>query len=112
MGQVQTLRIIPRRLDVNTAPEQLQPDQAVLLQNMDLDYQPGRMRRGPGYQRTQCTSVFSYTVTSTFVATRRDCNKLLFFGDNGGVVQVQPPDGSVLCAGVLPDHEGGEAMGS
>lgn len=101
------LAIIPRRLDVNTAPEQLQPDTAVILQNVDLDYQPGRMRRGPGYQRTQCAAVTDYNVTAFFVANRRDCNKIVFYGDAGGVVQCQPPDGTVLCSGVLPDHEGG-----
>lgn len=111
MGK-EILRVMPRRLDQNTAPEQLAPDAAVILQNVDLDFAPGRMKRGPGYQRTQCAAVADFTVTSCFVANRRDCNKLLFYGDAGGVVQVQPPDGTVNCSGPLPDHDGGDSGGS
>lgn len=106
------LRILPRKLDLNSAPEQLAPDAARALQNIDIDYLAGRMRRGAGYQRSQVSAVASFDVRSCFVAVRSDCTRILFYGDTGGVEQATPGDGSTNCSGPLPDWAGGTGVGT
>ena len=70
------IHILPSELDRSTAQEKLGPQQAAILQHVDLQTIPGRILRGAGCSRTDMTSSSS-TLTAAEVFIRNDCRRVV-----------------------------------
>lgn len=79
--------LFPSRLDRTTAPERLPVDAARILENVEVDFALGRLRRRGGMAKTD-VAASSSSIASCFYALRHDGAGLLFDSSEGGVVRV------------------------
>lgn len=80
------LELMPTKMDRFKAPHLLLPDEARLLQGIDVQFLQGRLVRGPGMIPIEITNA-SYTILSAFVAVRRDSRKMVIDCDTNGSVR-------------------------
>lgn len=76
---MQELDLMPMRLERTKAPHLLEPNEARVLQSVDIQWLFGRLMRGTGVAETQLANS-TYAVLSAYVATRRDGRKIVFDG--------------------------------
>ena len=86
----------PDYLERSVAPEAMTPEQARILQRVDLDVLRGRLRRGAGCARVNVPAN-AYTITSCGIAQTSTGLRLLFQGNAAGSVQFTA-DPAVLWA--------------
>lgn len=98
--QYQSNTIMPQELNRVMTQNNLTPDQARIMQNVDILWMEGRLRRGGGLARTQVEGR-STTVLNGFVWTSRQC-KLGTLSYSNGTLYNTPGDGTVNCTASLP----------
>lgn len=108
--QYQPNQIMPQELNRVQTQNNLTPDQARIMQNVDILWMEGRMRRGGGIARCQPEGR-SVTVTNSFVWTSRACKQGTLSYSNG-VLYNTPSDGTVNCSGPLPNWADATGSGS
>ena len=107
MGQIQLLSLMPVRIERGKAAHKLGPDEARVLENMDVTFQPGILRRGPGMSKTR-VGKSNTTVTNCGTLTRRDGRRLVWDYSTGGDWRVTTPDGLQGCPSSLVNIEDGD----
>lgn len=86
-----TIPIFPNALERGTAPEALRPDQARILEFVEVDWFGGRLRRSLGMARGNgVLPGQTYTVWSAVPLLDRQGNQLLVLEDTNGTVQLVP----------------------
>jgi hypothetical protein len=99
--EFKTVELLPVELNRDLSQDRLEPSQARILQNIDVLWAAGRMRRISGMARLGIEGSANGYFNS-FVATRRDCKAILMTWDSGGNVLTFPGDGTSPCAGPMP----------
>ena len=85
MAREQFIDLLPVRVDRARSPHVLPPDVARRLENCDLSWFRGRLRRGAGHARYNVAAL-SYTARNCFQARARDGRALVLVGDTNGQV--------------------------
>lgn len=99
------LDLLPTNLNRNKSQQALLPNEARLLQSVDVLWMDGRARRGAGYVRTNMPSD-TYSWLNGFVLTRQDCTMgIIYHTGAGNSIKVVMGDGSYPCRGPVPFYQ-------
>jgi hypothetical protein len=86
---MQEFSINPRFLERSIEPTLMGPDMARFLENVDITFLEGRVRRGTGYVKTDVAAPSSnvYHIMSMFIAERWDGTPVLLDHNTAGKVR-------------------------
>ena len=99
-ANIESFTLQPVSLNRITAPCDLGPDEARILQGLDPLWMQGFLRRGPGCARTEVTGA-AVSVINAFVYTRADCS-MGVLDETNGTIRNTPSTRTVACTGPQP----------
>ncbi len=101
------LDVMPLRLDRSTGALQGDPQSARVLEGVDICWQTGTLRRGPGYVHSKIQGS-TYTVTNCAIIERHDGRRIVIDSNTNGDIRITVPSGLPGCASSLAEAEDGD----
>lgn len=92
---------MPVVLNRNKSQNRLEPFEARILQNVDVTWMDGRLRRMQGFARTEWPPQAA-TPLNVFASTRKDCKVGVIWHDDAGNVKICYQNQTAGCLGPLP----------
>lgn len=94
--QQNELSLMPLKIERSKAAHKLNATEARVLQALDVTFQPGILRRGPGYAKTRLQKV-NFTIMNGGIATRRDGRRMIWTYAADGTIRVTVMSGAQGC---------------
>ena len=96
-----SISLMPIVLNRNKSQNRLEPFEARILQNCDVLWMEGRLRRSQGFARTEWPPQSS-TPLNGFASTRKDCRVGVIWHDAAGNIKICYQNQTAGCIGPLP----------